>query len=317
MPLKNQPYLPLYVSDFMTDEKLIECSPQATGLFIRIMCIMHKSNEYGKILLKQNDKQNLGKVQNFACKLARYLPWDAQTILPALQELLDIGLLILEGDNLIQKRMVSDNYLSEIRSKAGSKGGKKTMSKPGFAQAKSQANTENEIAIEIAIENENKDENLGNASAEFSDEALEQKPAAAKKTKPQPKPTASSPHSSFIDDIILLFQQTYAQVRGSPYTVVHRGKERKAASQLLQLFRKRFPQSNSDEILAGLKAYFQSTCAITDDWLHRNMSLSIMTSKFNEINQTLLKNGKSSQQSDLSRKFERADSIIDQMYKPS
>ena len=57
MALRDQPYLPLYVQDFLTDEKLIECSASATGVYIRVMCIMHKSDPYGMILLKQKDKQ--------------------------------------------------------------------------------------------------------------------------------------------------------------------------------------------------------------------------------------------------------------------
>ena len=43
MALRDQPYIPLYVQDFMTDEKLSECSAESTGVYIRVMCIMHKS----------------------------------------------------------------------------------------------------------------------------------------------------------------------------------------------------------------------------------------------------------------------------------
>ena len=64
MALRNQPYLPLYVQDFMTDEKLNECSPAANGIYIRLMCILHKSETYGQILLKQKYKQNESKIEN-------------------------------------------------------------------------------------------------------------------------------------------------------------------------------------------------------------------------------------------------------------
>ena len=64
MALRNQPYFPLYVQDFMTDEKLNECSAKANGIYIRLMCIMHKSEEYGTILLKQKYKQNESKSEN-------------------------------------------------------------------------------------------------------------------------------------------------------------------------------------------------------------------------------------------------------------
>ena len=71
MALRDQPYLPLYVQDFLTDEKLIECSASATGVYIRVMCIMHKSDPYGMILLKQKDKQTSSTIQNFALKLIK------------------------------------------------------------------------------------------------------------------------------------------------------------------------------------------------------------------------------------------------------
>lgn len=145
MALRNQPYLPLYVQDYLTDEKLNMCSAATQGVYIKILCIMHKSDEYGKILLKQKDKQNGKQIENFASKLARLLPFETDIILDALYELIDEKVVYIEGDSLCQKRMIKDEKLSFIRSNAGSLGGKKTQ---GFAkanaQAKSQANSEYE-----------------------------------------------------------------------------------------------------------------------------------------------------------------------------
>ena len=62
MALRNNPYLPLYIQDFMTDEKLAECSPHATGVYIRIMCLLHKCEIYGKFLLNQNYKQSSNQI---------------------------------------------------------------------------------------------------------------------------------------------------------------------------------------------------------------------------------------------------------------
>ena len=144
MALRDQPYLPLYIQDFLTDEKLIECSPSATGIYIRIMCIMHKSDTYGTILLKQKDKQNDRNIKNFASKLVKSLPWKEDVIFSGLNELLSEGVLIIDGDKLIQKRMVRDNDLSIKRSIAGSKGGSNSQFAKAKNQAKHQANTENE-----------------------------------------------------------------------------------------------------------------------------------------------------------------------------
>lgn len=149
MALRDQPYIPLYIQDFLTDEKLIECSAKATGVYVRLMCIMHKSEDYGKILLKQKDKQSQKQIENFAVKIGKQMPYSEREVLESLQELLNEKVLCIEGDFLVQKRMVKDNLLSLKRAEAGSKGGK-------FAQAKAKPkvvpNTENETVIEIGNE---------------------------------------------------------------------------------------------------------------------------------------------------------------------
>lgn len=168
MALRDQPYLPLYVQDFLTDEKLAECSAQSTGVYIRLMCLMHKSGQYGCILLKQKDKQSDSKIQNFAVKLARQMPYTVAVIADALEELLEEGVIQIEDDTLSQKRMVKDAELSDTRSAAGKKG-KKAAQKSGsgefagefaddFAKAKSQANPENEIEYENESENDTESE---------------------------------------------------------------------------------------------------------------------------------------------------------------
>jgi hypothetical protein len=150
MALRDQPYIPLYVQDFLTDEKLMECSAEATGVYIKIMCIMHKSEPYGNILLKQKDKQKSSNIQNFALKLLRHLPYSLLVIEQSLRELIDEDVLQLNGDFLSQKRMIRDCELSIKRANAGQKGGKKTQKfASNFALAKSEANSES------ANENEN------------------------------------------------------------------------------------------------------------------------------------------------------------------
>lgn len=157
MTLKDKPYLPLYTKDFSTDERLRECSAQSVGVFIFLLCLFHKQEEYGKILLKQNDKQTDNQILNFAYKIAKHLPYNHDIIYSSLIELLDNNVIKIDADYIYQKRMVEDNKLSEIRANVGSNGGKKTAKK--FAKAKSKAkikaNTdiENDNDIEIEIDN--------------------------------------------------------------------------------------------------------------------------------------------------------------------
>lgn len=150
MPLTNQPYLPLYVKDWLTNNKLKFCSEGSHGLLINIMCLMHKENEYGTLLLNQKYKQTNKQIENFALMLARLLPFEKNKIEILLNELINEEVLKLDNEKLICNRMVKDAQISEIRAISGSKGGKKTQFKKNkkFAKAKIQANTENEIEYE-------------------------------------------------------------------------------------------------------------------------------------------------------------------------
>lgn len=156
MALRDQPYLPLYIQDFLTDEKLIMCSAATTGVYIRLMCLMHKSASYGSVLLRQNFKQNTCQILNFATQLTRQMPYDLTTIKQGLEELINEGVIFVENDKITQKRMVRDSYISELRKNAGKKG--------GFAKAKSVAK---DIAKDVAnSENEYEYSSLNNTVIE-------------------------------------------------------------------------------------------------------------------------------------------------------
>lgn len=169
MALRNQPYLPLYVQDFLTDEKLNECSACSQGIYIKLMCLMHKSETYGKILLEQKYKQNDKPIVNFANKLVKHLPFAFEEILNALNELTFEKVLQYNENELWQKRMVRDNELSSIRAEAGSKGGKKTQFAKANIQPKPQPNdqpndlpkTQPNTEYENEYENEIKTDDLG------------------------------------------------------------------------------------------------------------------------------------------------------------
>ena len=153
MALRDQPYLPLYVQDFMTDEKLAECSAESTGVYIRVMCLMHKSEEYGTILLQQKFKQNPSTCQNFAEKLDNHLPYKVDVIFRSLVELVENGVLTIEGDRMVQRRMIRDFAVSNARSEAGKKGGFATAN----SSAKCIANTEYEYEDEIQDKKESEE----------------------------------------------------------------------------------------------------------------------------------------------------------------
>ena len=169
MALTNQPYIPLYVRDWLTSNKLKMCSASAHGLLINVMCIMHKEDHYGTLLLKQNFKQSSSTPLNFASMLARLLPFDVDEIAPALQELLDEGVLQIYDDLLVCKRMVDDADLSSKRAGTGSKGGKKTQSKykKGDDVCLSKTSSKLQANVQANAEYENANENEDEFASEF------------------------------------------------------------------------------------------------------------------------------------------------------
>jgi hypothetical protein len=176
MALTDQPYLPLYVDDWMNNNKLKLCSPAAHGVMIAIMCLMHKEPTYGKILLKQKFKQTDKQISNFALQVAKQTAFDLLDVEPALQELLDEQVLIIEDDFLICKRMVKDAEISAKRASSGGKGGKNTQKKnkefaSTFAKANDEAN--NQANTGIGIDNKELS-GLSTVSEEFVESILKQ-----------------------------------------------------------------------------------------------------------------------------------------------
>lgn len=152
MALRDQPYLPLYVQDVLTDEKLIECSAEAHGIYFRLLCILHKQETYGVICLKQKYKQKPNQTINFADMLSKQMPFQAKQIEDAIQELLNEDVIQIEGDELFQKRMKKDGQISLLRTEVGKKGGSsvtKQYGYSGFLYLMSDGFTKNKIGISV------------------------------------------------------------------------------------------------------------------------------------------------------------------------
>ena len=87
----------------------------------------------------------------------------------------------------------------------------------------------------------------------------------------------------FIRLLLSEFQEAY-KLTGGEYEILNEGKERTAIAKLLKVYKGKYPESTSEETLAGLRAYFDTVVLIPDDWIRKNMSPTIIISKFNEIN---------------------------------
>jgi DnaD and phage-associated domain len=210
MALRDQPYLPLYVNDFVADEKLRMCSAESTGVYIRLMCLMHVSEEYGAITLSKRDKQHESQIRNFAYVLLFHFPYQVDVIERSLEELIDRGVLYIDGDKLVQKRMHKDGKLSLTRSLAGSQGGrpkanenqipKQTESK---RQSKSKANPEIEVDIVNDPVIEDEDESSG-GYAETTDARAELSRVMTlymDKIVPMPSPMSIDLLKSYTEDL--------------------------------------------------------------------------------------------------------------------
>lgn len=96
----------------------------------------------------------------------------------------------------------------------------------------------------------------------------------------------------FLDIVIEEFKRLYEESNELPYAVINKGKERAATGKLIAQYKIAHPDHNSNETIEGLSLYFDKVVNINDSWLRANMTLPILMSKFNEVN-NILRNGKS------------------------
>lgn len=160
MSLRDQPYMPVYVQDILTDEKLMECSANAHGVYFRLMLSLHKQENYGVICLKEKDKKVSNNIQNFALKLAKSMPFSAEIIADALQELIEEAVLICQDECLYQKRMVKDEKISVARAAAGKTGGKNKSTKQKSSKSSSKLKTKPESKTKQNTEGENENDTV-------------------------------------------------------------------------------------------------------------------------------------------------------------
>lgn len=97
--------------------------------------------------------------------------------------------------------------------------------------------------------------------------------------------------SDFIDKIIDVFSEEYFRVNQVEYSIISKGKERAAVGKILSLHKAKNASMTSEQTIESLRLYFKMCISINNDWIRNNMSLPIIVSKFNEIN-NILKNGK-------------------------
>jgi hypothetical protein len=133
----------------------------------------------------------------------------------------------------------------------------------------------------------------------------------------EPPGPPKSPKNDFIDNIINCFAEKYEEIRGLKYEITNKGKERSAASKILEIYKGKYPKANTESVLEGLKIYFESCVSITsDDWLNKNMGLPIIIDKFNVINNLLIHgNNKRNIPRSVASRSNEIDRIVDAVFK--
>ena len=119
-----------------------QLSAAATGVYFWLLCILHESETRGRFCLSKyaskiqanaqakpeakgqaKTKQDLEICLKFASVLSKLMPFSAEEISGALDELLYFDIVQINGETLEQKRMVRDAEISLKRASAGKKGG--------------------------------------------------------------------------------------------------------------------------------------------------------------------------------------------------
>lgn len=126
MARKKNPGFYIYPDDITSSERCNALSRESTGVYFRLLLRLSKPPQAGVYRLadwvprpnwSRSDVRKCLAIENkrdrlplFAKWLAKNdLPWEKSEVLPCLQELFDRGIIIIEGDMLIQPRMAADN----------------------------------------------------------------------------------------------------------------------------------------------------------------------------------------------------------------
>lgn len=148
------PAFQFYPADWRKDPAVQSLSYFDRGVWLEILCLMHESEQRGKLLL------NGKKMPNEA--LARLLGLDKQILTKTLDTLIEYGVASIDEvtEALISRRMVRDEEIRRIRTEAGKKGGN--------------PNLLNQNSNQTASKNKNEDNQIStpsvSASATFSSE---------------------------------------------------------------------------------------------------------------------------------------------------
>lgn len=144
------PAIQFYPADWRKDPAVQSLSYHHRGIWFEIICLMHESEQRGKLLL------NGKKMPDEA--LARLLGLDKQILTTALTTFLELGVASLcsQTGALINRRMVRDEEIRKIRQNAGKLGGNPALLKQKSTTLLKQIPTPS-ASTSVATSSSNKD----------------------------------------------------------------------------------------------------------------------------------------------------------------
>lgn len=114
--MPKDPWMKFYPTDWLADAKLNTCSLAAQGLLIKLMCLMHQSEEPGRLLINGNPPSNHTLYPLCNCH--------SNTLSKLLDELLQKGVLKTDENGVIYcPRMVRDRTFRDKQREHGKRGG--------------------------------------------------------------------------------------------------------------------------------------------------------------------------------------------------
>lgn len=139
----NLPAFQFYPNDWLSDMNLRMCSVSTRGIWIDLLCLMHKSKKYGFLVQKVD-----GKWSNMSPKIIQKLTGlTTKRIINGLRELAKNDVIKYDENGLIySKRMVKDQALRDVRKKAGSLGGNPVLLNQTDKQTSNQKTTPSSLS---------------------------------------------------------------------------------------------------------------------------------------------------------------------------
>jgi hypothetical protein len=184
--MKN-PWFKFYAQDWASDTSLLECTMEARGTLIYLMCVAHEGAPYGYLA---NER---GPISENILALKCGMP--LEDFREAVEDLVSNGRLVADEDGVLYvPRMARDGDICRVRSEAGKQGGR-----PPQKQNESKHQSKTAENLESKEQSKTQSKPLTSDSDSGS---KEEKGSGEKQADPPAPPEEPSEFDSELDDVV-------------------------------------------------------------------------------------------------------------------